>query len=435
MLAPYTKITQSGDQTVDGLFHTYKWAEQTLTYSFPTSASQYGSDYSNANEPAYGFQAFNDMQKAAVREILQQIEGFTNMDFVEVSGGEGVLRWGETSTVFDAGTTSAWGYRPNTNNGENGGDAWYNVSYPNAIYNTPDMGNLSYVTIMHELGHQLGLKHPFQTQNFGPTPAEVDNRNYTVMSYNKIGGSVQSFMQKDIAALQHMYGADFTTNAGDSTYKWNPSTGEMTINGATGRGAPTVNKVLMTLWDGGGNDTYDFSNYTTALKVDLNPGAWSLFGTQLVSGSLGNLANAMLYKSDTRSLIENVKGGSAADTIVGNQAPNRLEGGAGADILTGGGGADTFVLRKETTPDTITDAAAGDRVDVTAWGISAGQLKIVQEGNRWVATGDNADEKVFFLTKVSADQFVFSGNAPAPTDQSRSGPDGDPIVTRRGPIR
>jgi serralysin len=435
MPAPYTRTTQTGDQTVDGLLHTWKWAEQTLTFSFPTSASQYGSDYSAANEPAHGFQAMNATQKAAIREILEQVEGFTNMHFREVTettSTHGTLRWGETTTIYDAETTSAWGYRPGRP-GELGGDAWYNLSPPNAMYDSPDMGNKPYVTFMHELGHQLGLKHPQQTMNFGAMPEAYDNRNYTVMSYSRIGGNVQTFMQKDIAALQHMYGANYDHNSGDTTYKWNPSTGEITINGATSKGAPTVNKVLMTLWDGGGNDTYDFSAYTTALKVDLTPGGWTSLGTQHITGALGNIANAMLYKGDARSLIENVKGGAGNDTIVGNQAANRLDGGEGADTLTGGAGNDTFVLRKETTPDTITDATSGDKIDVTAWGISASQLKIVQDGTRWIATGDEADEKAYFDTQVSADQFVFSGTAP-PTATPTPTPT-DLAVPNRGPVR
>jgi serralysin len=44
----------------------------------------------------------------------------------------------------------------------------------------------------------------------------------------------------DIAALQDIYGANYSTNAGDSVYKWSPTTGEMFINGV-GQGAPAGN--------------------------------------------------------------------------------------------------------------------------------------------------------------------------------------------------
>jgi len=77
----------------------------------------------------------------------------------------------------------------------------------------------------------------------------------------------------------------------------------------------------MTLWDGGGNDTYDFSNYSTDVKADLRPGEWSSPSQEQIavlsrSGdpevmARGSIANAYLYNGDTRSLIENAIGGAA----------------------------------------------------------------------------------------------------------------------------
>ncbi len=117
--------------------------------------------------------------------------------------------------------------------------------------------------------------------SFGIEPLDHDSLEYSVMSYRSyIGASTtggytngstsypQTLMMLDIAAVQDMYGADFTTNGGDTVNKWSPTTGEMFVNGV-GQGAPAGNKIFMTLWDGGGHDTYDFSNYTTNLKSTL----------------------------------------------------------------------------------------------------------------------------------------------------------------------
>uniref|UniRef100_UPI00195366F3 M10 family metallopeptidase C-terminal domain-containing protein n=1 Tax=Streptococcus pneumoniae TaxID=1313 RepID=UPI00195366F3 len=65
----------------------------------------------------------------------------------------------------------------------------------------------------------------------------------------------------DIAAIQAMYGANFATHAENTVYSFSPTTGEEFINGV-GQGEPGANRVFLTIWDGGGNDTYDFSNYT-----------------------------------------------------------------------------------------------------------------------------------------------------------------------------
>ena len=119
----------------------------------------------------------------------------------------------------------------------------------------------------------------------------------------------------------------------------------MSINGV-GQGAPGGNRIFQTIWDGGGTDTYDFSNYTTNLTVDLQPGGWTTVSTAQLAKlhyngtqvARGNIANALLYNNDQRSLIENANGGSGNDTIVGNAAANTLKGNGGNDKLTGGAG-------------------------------------------------------------------------------------------------
>ncbi len=158
-------------------------------------------------------------------------------------------------------------------------------------------------------------------------------------------------MMYDIAALQRMYGADFNTNAGNTVYSWSPSSGATKVDGQVAI-SPGANRIFATVWDGGGVDTYDLSKYTKSLSIDLAPGQHSTFSSAqrayLGGGpnggyASGNIYNALQYKGDSRSLIENAIGGAGNDTIFGNAAKNRLEGGAGADHLTGREGADILV--------------------------------------------------------------------------------------------
>lgn len=190
-------------------------------------------------------------------------------------------------------------------------------------------------------------------------------------------------MMYDIAAVQEMYGANFNTNGGDTVYKWNPVTGEMSINGL-GQGAPAGNKVFMTVWDGGGHDTYDFSNYSTDLSVNLQPGAWTTASTAQLANlggghyAAGNIANALLYHGNTASLIEDVIGGSGNDKIIGNAANNHFTGAAGNDTLDGSAGTDTavyagnhdnFVWAENADGSwTVTDLTGAQGVD-TLWDI------------------------------------------------------------------
>src|SRR4029079_12016567 len=135
-------------------------------------------------------------------------------------------------------------------------------------------------------------------------------------------------MMYDIAALQTLYGANYSSNSGDTVYTWSATTGQEFINGV-GQGRLAGNKIFMTVWDGGGGDTYDFSNYTANLIVNLQPGAWTTLGADnaqlailggIAHKATGNIANALLFGDNTASLIENAVGGTGNDTLTGNQA-------------------------------------------------------------------------------------------------------------------
>ncbi len=173
---------------------------------------------------------------------------------------------------------------------------------------------------------------------------------YTAESY----GYAQTYMANDILALQTLYGANYSTHSENTVYSWSATTGQMFINGvaqlAPGNGAGgSANRVFETIWDGNGVDTYDLSNYTTAVTINLNPGASSITSsTQLAylgNGhyAAGNIYNAYLFNGDARSYIDNAIGGSGNDTITGNAIANTLNGGNGNDTLTGGAGNDTII--------------------------------------------------------------------------------------------
>lgn len=340
-------VSRSGNAYVDGILGDYKWGTSTLTYSFPTSGSFYG-NY-GSGEPSNNFGALNTAQIQAAKAAFASYAAVANLTFTQVT--ESSTTHGDLRVAMSDQPGTAWGYYPST--AASGGDVWMNKS--SGYYNSPVKGNYAYISFLHEIGHALGLEHP-QDNNM---PSSRDSIEYTVMSYrsyvgaplqnytNETWGFAQTLMMYDIAAIQHMYGANFTTNAGNSVYTWSPTTGQMSINGV-GQGAPGGNRILMTVWDGGGVDTYDLSNYSSNVKIDLNPGAWTTTSSEQLArlttnGSkvaVGNIANALLYNGDQRSLIENAEGGSGSDTIVGNVAANTLWGNGGADTLIGGDGDD-----------------------------------------------------------------------------------------------
>lgn len=347
-MAGVTSVSRSRDQDIDGLLSGSRWTGA-LTYSFPASASLYGSGYGDG-EPSNNFAALNAAQQAVVRQLLGNYSAVANLTFTEITETQTThadLRYARSNDP-----STAWAYYPGANEG---GDSWYR----NGTYNNPVIGNYAYHTFLHETGHAVGLKHGQETDVYGAMTTAHDSMEYSVMTYrsyvgdqgggynNETFGFAQTLMMYDIAALQHMYGANYSTNSGDTTYRWNPNTGEMSINGA-GQGAPGANRIFATVWDGNGTDTYDFSNYGSNLSVNLAPGSWTTTSAeqlaQLGSGNVaaGNIANALLFNSDLRSIIENASGGSGSDTLLGNQVANLLRGNSGDDILVGLGGDDTL---------------------------------------------------------------------------------------------
>nr|WP_234679572.1 M10 family metallopeptidase C-terminal domain-containing protein [Bradyrhizobium sp. Oc8] len=297
--------------------------------------------------------------QAAINYAIALIKSYTNASITYSGTGSADIMVAQSP----AANPTSYAYYPG--NYAAGGDVWFGTQYD---YTQAQLGNYYFTTALHELGHALGLKHSQETGGVAnvAVPSAHDDSEYTVMSYrsyvggpltgytNEAYGYPQTYMANDILALQTLYGANYTTQSGNTVYTWSPTTGQEFINGvaqlAPGGGVGgSANRIYETIWDGGGVDTYDLSNYTTNLSINLNPGASSVYSsTQLAylgNGhyASGNVYNSYLYNNDSRSYIDNAIGGSGNDVIVGNAIANVLNGGSGNDTITGGGGNDTII--------------------------------------------------------------------------------------------
>ena len=338
-----------------------------LTFSFLTSTPSYSGSYSPYEDgqiyETNGFKEFSAAQKTAAREILDMVETFTNLTFTETTGESADITWAQANLPSGIG---AWAYYPYSH--PVGGDIYTNRS---AVSETSlGEGGYSYFTLMHELGHALGLMHTF-SPGAGFNGAE-NTEQFSVMAYDwSAWGSryAESFMLYDIAALQEMYGANTDYNAGNTTYTLE--------NGAA-----------KTLWDGGGTDTLDGSALSGDLAIDLRDASFS---------SIGNTYNfGIAYGVD----IENVNTGSGSDTITANALDNVINTNGGGDTIAGSLGSDT--IDGGQGDDTI-NYSSFDLSDFLVSIVNSTTLSLQHLIDSWTDTISNIETFLFNGTSYSFD--------------------------------
>ena len=264
-----------------------------VSYSFSTSASGYTK-----------FAQYTDDQKKAVRLALSRYSDIAGITFVEVADGTaGALRFFRddlaTTSVNDIGY-----FDPTLNE--------LHV-LNSADYVDMAAGTDGFQTLLHEIGHALGLKHPHEAPVL---PKAEDTQYNTIMTYNDDPDVEPTQLGIfDLAAIHYEYGVNASARMGNQTYAFSDRY----------------------IWDGAGTDTFSASGQTAAVFMDLAPGSWSYVGAK---------ANSILAAGQAfigfGSAIENAIGGNANDTLIGNNLHNQLSGGLGDDLLYGGLGADTL---------------------------------------------------------------------------------------------
>ncbi len=263
--------------------------------------------------------AFSAAQQIQARAAFAYLSALTGITFTETTSGATAKVHLADVDIASANTTGlcSWhtSYSFDGSNNITNYSANAYVYLDNAEWNAQNSnltpGGDGYETLLHELGHMLGLKHPFDDSI--NLPAGQDNTSNTLMSYTSSGGPYSTYRQFDLAALAWIYGGDGLGGAlgNTSAARYIMGTnGTDTLTGTTGDDTLEGDAGNDVLNGGTGNDTAVYNgnraSYTittpvvgTTQIVSANEGTDTVTNVERFRFADGTFTLSQLQNADT----------------------------------------------------------------------------------------------------------------------------------------
>jgi hypothetical protein len=325
-----------------------------LTYSFATR---------------WGDQRFSAADQKLARYALKQWADACGIRFLETKSADAEITFGWEYLFWNS-TTVAYAEFPELYTPEDcepgevlerkvlAGEVVFNADFKS------DLKNTSYMTyaLLHEIGHALGLKHPFHTSPYNrrKLSGADDHSKNTVMSYDNGDSTVYPTRlgPLDKQAIRELYGSAKSDGKHVSAWSWN--------------------------------------KHTETLTQIAKEGADRIHGTGVQDVLHGRGGNDRLFGFD------------GDDTLIG---------GAGHDTLSGSDGGDVFVFDMPLDPLSNVDKIVGfeflDSIHLAAsifTKLPLGTLnsRSLQEGDR----ADDPDDHIVFDDELGLLYYDVDGSGP-----------------------
>lgn len=326
----------TGDDIIDAMTTGHKWAlDDTRVIDFSISWGFNGEYWINPIGVIANLQKALGTISQLANVKFNYLGHFVDPAEAAQAGSEINISLDSEWLFFDASSQWARAFFPSPSHNQTpykgaAGDVYLNINSAANTLPAYDPGSAGWFLLLHELGHSMGLKHPHDNGGTGrPTLSEIgfdalDIDLATIMSYNDeafanlVQWDPSTPMVLDALALQHLYGPNNSTHAGNTLHKLR------------------ANDFYATLWDASGIDTLD---------IQTEKEGWTIFlpDTALATAVNTKVGLALPTSDMERPApktvtwllgnFENIQGSAFDDFIVTNAMDNQIDAGLGHDTV------------------------------------------------------------------------------------------------------